>query len=59
MSDEDSEDFQILPNGYKNIGYKFRPFEGFKANFLTPEYIEILDGVIAEVGHLSAEEIVD
>ena len=54
----DGVEYDMVQYGYENIGYKFRPAEGFKANFLTPEDIEILDAVIAEVGHLSAGEIV-
>lgn len=57
--DLDGVEFEIVPYDYDRIGYKFHPVEGFQIKELSPEEIEVLDAVIAEVGHLNSQEIID
>lgn len=49
----------VVYDDYENIAYRFQPAEGFKVNEITKEELEILDTVIAEVGHLNSQEIID
>lgn len=55
----DGVEFETVLYDLNRMGYKFYPVEGFQIKELTPEEIEILDTVIAEVGHLNSQEIID
>ena len=57
--DLDGVEFETVLYDYDRMGYKFHPVEGFQIKELTPEEIEVLDTVIAEVGHLNSQEIID
>ena len=57
--DLDGVEFETVVYDSDRMGYKFHPVEGFKIKELTIEDIEILDAVIAEVGHLNSQEIID
>jgi putative zinc finger/helix-turn-helix YgiT family protein len=57
--DLDGVEFETVLYDLDRMGYKFYPVEGFKIKELTPQEIEILDTVIAEVGHLNSQEIID
>jgi len=43
----------------ENIAYKFYPTPGFKIQELTPSEIEVLDDIIANLGGLNTEQIVE
>ncbi len=56
--DLEGVEYETVLYEYDHIGYKFNPVHGFQTKELTVEDIEILDIVIAEVGHLNAREII-
>lgn len=51
--------FERVVYGSDRMGYKFFRSEDFHSKELTDEEIEILDAVVAELGHLNAKEIID
>ncbi len=57
--DLDGVEFETVFYDYERMGYRFKPAEGFEIKELRPSEIEILDAVIAEVGHLNSQEIID
>lgn len=57
--DLDGVEFETVLYDFDRMGYKFHPVEGFQIKELTPEEIDVLDAVIAEVGHLNSQEIID
>ncbi|MEA3422569.1 MAG: DUF4065 domain-containing protein [Bacillota bacterium] len=57
--DLDGIEFEMVIYDFDHMGYKFHPVEGFKIKELTAEEIEILDSIIAEVGHLNSQEIIE
>ena len=56
--DLDGVEFETVLYDLDRIGYRFHPVEGFQIKELSLEEIEILDTVIAEVGHLNSQEII-
>lgn len=57
--DLDGVVFERVVYGPECMGYRFYQAEGFQIKELTVEEIEILDTVVAELGHLNAQEIID
>lgn len=57
--DLDGIEFETVLYDFDRMGYRFHPVEGFQIKELTPEEIEVLDTVVAEVGHLNSQEIID
>jgi putative zinc finger/helix-turn-helix YgiT family protein len=55
----DGIEFEMFLYDFDRMAYRFYPEEGFKIKELTAEDIEILDAVIAEVGHLNSQDIID
>ena len=55
----DGVEFNMFLYDFDRMAYRFYPVEGFEIKELTAEDIEILDAVIAEVGHLNSQEIID
>lgn len=55
----DGVEFETVVYDFDRFGFKFRPAEGFQIRELTLKDLDILDTVIAEVGHLNAQEIID
>jgi len=57
--DLEGVEFETVLYDFDRMGYKFHPTDGFQIKELTSYEIEILDTVIAEVGHLNSQEIID
>lgn len=57
--DLDGVEFETVYYEPDRLGYKFKPTEGFGIKELSEGDIEILNAVIAAVGHLNSQEIVD
>jgi len=57
--DLDDVEFETILYDFDCLGYKFHPVEGFQIKELTAEEIEVLDTIIAVVGHLNSQEIID
>jgi len=57
--DLDGVVFERVVYGPERMGYKFYQAEGFQIKELTVEEIEILETVVAKLGHLNAQEIID
>jgi putative zinc finger/helix-turn-helix YgiT family protein len=57
--DLDGVEFETVFYDCEMMGYKFHPAEDFRIKELTTEEIAVLDAVIAEVGHLNAQRIIE
>ncbi|MCD4712465.1 MAG: DUF4065 domain-containing protein [Clostridiales bacterium] len=57
--DLDGIEFETVLYDSDRMAYKFYPVEDFQIKELTLEDIEVLDAVIAEVGHLNSQQIID
>lgn len=43
----------------ENVGYKFKPVQGFECNYLIDQEIETIDEIIKQLGTLNTDEIVN
>lgn len=50
--------FETVEYG-ENVGYKFRPVQGFERKWLTDQEIETIDEIVSQLGKLKTDEIVD
>jgi hypothetical protein len=54
----DGVEYETIFYDKDRVGCKFYPVAGFQLNELSVEDVDILNAVIAEVGHLSTQEII-
>jgi len=57
--DLDGVQYETVSYDEEYTGYKFYPVEGFEIKELTSDEVEVLDTVIAEVGHFNSRGIID
>jgi putative zinc finger/helix-turn-helix YgiT family protein len=50
--------FETVEYG-ENVGYKFKPIQGFEGKYLTDQEIETMDEIVKQLGKLNTDEIVD